>query len=251
MLAGYFDESFSEQYSAWFVCGWLASVARWEAFEVDWKLVLAKYDVPYLHLNEYAHSIEAFAKWKGKQWDGTRKRFMADLADVICATVEQGFVCYVREPIFWSINARYRLQDYFHSAYAFLGRMCVELAMNWRNKAYQSAPDIKFVFEDGGPDKGGLVYAMENVRPFMSIPSFEPSRDVKPSVKHPQGKKGMVQLQASDYLAYEVCKLFRDMTRKLEPRKSFMLLPISWQNVKNFHSRRLEFLCKKWKIPKR
>jgi hypothetical protein len=70
--------------------------------------------------------------------------------------------------------------------------------------------EMKYVFEDGGPDNGGLINAMQILSPFLPAPSFEPGRDLKPSRKWPTGRKGLVQIQAADYLAYEIRKFIVD-----------------------------------------
>jgi hypothetical protein len=59
------DRSASAHYTV--VAGWLAPVNLWEQMEIDWRLVLAKYDVPHFHMKEFAHSVGSFAKWRGQR----------------------------------------------------------------------------------------------------------------------------------------------------------------------------------------
>src|SRR5258707_733544 len=73
------DGSAGEHYNV--VAGWAAPVGFWDQAEIDWTLALAKFDVPYFHMREFAHSIGPFAKWKGKE--GTRRRFLETLAEII------------------------------------------------------------------------------------------------------------------------------------------------------------------------
>jgi hypothetical protein len=47
MLTWYLDEAGNLQDSFIVVCGWSANAARWENFEIDWKLMLASYNLPY------------------------------------------------------------------------------------------------------------------------------------------------------------------------------------------------------------
>jgi hypothetical protein len=42
MVTCYFDESGGDDVGWTFVCGWAATVAQWDRFEIDWKLFLAK-----------------------------------------------------------------------------------------------------------------------------------------------------------------------------------------------------------------
>jgi hypothetical protein len=49
------------------VAGWLASGEMWHRFECEWAWILRRYEVPYFHMKEFAHSTGAFAVgWKGE-----------------------------------------------------------------------------------------------------------------------------------------------------------------------------------------
>jgi hypothetical protein len=55
--------------------------------------------------------------------------------------------------------------------------------------------DFEYVSEDGAPDKGGFLKAM-NIRPKLPAPSGRPNRDTK---NRENGlRRGVVQLQAAD-----------------------------------------------------
>jgi len=60
---------------------------------------------------------------------------------------------------------------------------------------------MEYVFDHDGPDVGGLMRVMREAN--MPIPIFKASRDT-------DAEKGLVQLQAADYLAYEIRKFIRD-----------------------------------------
>lgn len=210
MLTCYFDESGGEELKFTFVCGFVASVNQWERFEIDWKIFLAKYDVPYFHMKEYSQSKGPFKKWAPSSMQGTRADFMRDAAVIVKATAQLMFVSMVSHEIFDDFDSRYKLREEFSTPYALAGRLCVALANTWRRKTTFPL-DMKYVFEDGCPDKGGLIKAMATPNLYrLPAPSFEPSRDVKKSRKWPDGRIGLVQLQAADYLAYEVRKLLID-----------------------------------------
>jgi hypothetical protein len=67
-----------------------------------------------------------------------------------------------------------------------------------------------------------LIKAMRVLTPYLPDPIFEPSADIQPCKKWPDGRKGLVQLQAADFLAYEAAKSKRDRVtgRTREFRKS-------------------------------
>jgi hypothetical protein len=257
MLSAYFDECQAvteEVGNLMFVGGWIADVSKWDRFEVDWKLFLAAYDIPYLHMSEFAHHVGPYEKWKDK--DGTRRNFLNDAAAIIRETVQRGFVCCVSQKAFDDFDGFYDLRSTFSSSYALTGRSCAALAAEWqkRNSGGKNS-EIRYVFEDGEGDKGGLMRAMADVIPAMPNPIFEPGRDHKPSEKWPEGRKGLVHLQAADFLAYERGKIGRDGrriangTQKL--RSSMQVLPNEKVDSVFLDSERLAFICRVMKIPKR
>ena len=257
--SAYFDESGVRQPEIGcilVVSGWIASVTQWEQFEFDWKLFLAKYDVPYLHMNEYAHSVGPFKKWEGKGKEGTRRNFIGDAAEIIRNTIQAGFACGVSEQVFDQTDSVYELRSKFPNPYALAGRSCASLAVEWQKKSNRGlSQEIRYVFEDGEQGKGGLFHAMTEVIPAMPSPIFEPGRDQKPSEKWPDGRKGLVQLQAADFLAYEWGKFGSDgrelMRGTRQIRNSMNALPANKVRRIFLTSRHLALFCQGLNIPKR
>jgi hypothetical protein len=250
MMASYWDESEVTEFGFMIVAGWLATVGQWQEFEYGWKLLLAKYDVPYLHMKEYTQSVGPFKKWKAK--DGTRKNFMRDVSGIINDTVQHGFCCFVHNGLFDEIGRRYQFREKFNSSYALAGRACASMANEWQNEAPLNRRDMKYVFEDGGPDKGGLLSAMD-LAPSLPAPIFEPGKDWKPSTKWPDGRTGLVQLQAADYLAYEIGKFARDRQKPSTQRFRASLGVLPEKKVKRlfFTTSKLETLCRMLNIKRR
>ena len=91
MMVSYFDESVADKIGFTYVCGWTATVGNWQSFEIDWRVFLAKFDVPYFHMKEFSQFTGPFKKWKDKE--GTRRQFIQTAASIINDTVHQGFVC--------------------------------------------------------------------------------------------------------------------------------------------------------------
>ncbi|MGH9682008.1 MAG: hypothetical protein ACRD4S_00105 [Candidatus Acidiferrales bacterium] len=249
MLTGYFDEGVRKNlFTA--VCGWTSTVEQWDGFEVDWKLFLASYRVPYFHMKEFAPSQGPFAKWKDR--NQIRKRFCHDAAEIIKSRVKLGFIFYVRDAAFNTVNSLFDVSGVWSSPYGMAGRCCMELAEDWR-KEHRNSEEIKYVFDGGCPDKGGLIRAVTNIKPFLPIPSFEASRDWKKSAKWPNGRKALVQLQAADYLAYECRKAMADRLEKHIPakRKSFAAIlgvPVRMAAIQEM---RLARICNAYGITRR
>lgn len=198
MVTCYLDEAGGKQDGHTVVCGWVSTVALWEQFEIDWKLFLTSYKVPYFHMKEFSQSTGPFKKWK--DLSGIRDRFMAEGIDIIKSRTQYWLVCFVHHKIFDLINAKYRLVESIPSPYALAGRTCVAQVDAWSRKESKT---VEYIFEDGGPDKAGLLKAM-NVPVKFPDPIFKPSRDI--TDRKIGLRNGIVQLQAADLLAYELRK---------------------------------------------
>src|SRR5438552_7774144 len=91
MYTAYFDASGKDDQAVMTVAGYIAMPAQWERFSFDWRLVLAKYSVPYFHMRQFACSApkSPFAEWKDKP--GTRNAFIRELVDVTRSNVRHSF----------------------------------------------------------------------------------------------------------------------------------------------------------------
>lgn len=253
MITCYFDEAGGKDQEFVVVAGWASTVEQWERFAIDWRLMLAKHGVPYLHMKEYSASKGSYRKWKGQE--GTRAAFLRDSADVISSLAQAGFVVFVAYQTFDLVNEKYELAEKFNSPYALAGRTCVLMANTWRAKQEVQPLDMRYVFEDGGMDKQGLSKSMRVVKPYLPDPIYESSRDVKPSSKWPYGRKGIIQLQAADYLAYEIRKFIADHPRLRSGERTFRksLGALPGDRVGRFFidSRKLVNLCELLHVKRR
>ena len=246
MLTAYFDEAMEKDFTV--VCGWVSDVNGWEGFEVDWNLFLIKYDVPYFHMKEFAHSMGPFAKFKD---NSTRRRqFLVDAWDIIRSRTLRGFVSGIQEVLFNRVNRSYCLTETFPSCYALIGRE----AMDWANRYSHRAArkEVECIFEDGGPDKAGLLYAAD-AAPMVTAPIFNPSRNIQDRKKGM--RRGVVQLQAADFLAYELRKFWVDhpLYRSGEriPRESFRQFGQKKPDVKLMDMVRVLATCRRYGVKPR
>ncbi len=253
MMTCYFDESGGEDIGWTFVCGWAATTAQWDRFEIDWKLFLAKNDVPHFHMKEFSQSKGCYEKWKYDE--AARAAFIATAAEIIAAHTQCCFASLVSHEDFTLVDNKFMLVERLKSPYALVGRTCIALARNWRLQQTGASLDMEFIFDDGGPDKGGLLALCDDLTPAVPSPSFKPSRDWKPSRKWPEGRVGIVQLQAADYLAYELRKLLIDLRdgsdNRRRVRKSLTALPGRNLQKSFFAFDRLVRFCTKSKLERR
>lgn len=198
MFTAYFDASGGRDRGIIVVAGWLSTVARWERFDTDWRLLLAQYDLPYFHMVEFAHSKGPYEDWEGRE--NKRTAFLRKAVDIIRANVDHGFCCLVRHSEFDQVNARYRLTEDFGNPYSLAARSCIAEANKWfRKRKRTDEVQVQYIFDDGDKGKGLLISFMEKEKPGLPLPTFKPSRDR-------QGMKGLTQLQAADFAAYELLK---------------------------------------------
>jgi hypothetical protein len=221
------------------VAGYLSTFEKWVSFAIKWNLHLAAYNLPYFHMKEFSQSAGAFLGWD--QQEQRRRSFLAKAASIIAEHVERSFGCIVEFDIFERVNRRYRLSDVAGVPYSLAGINCVAKAGNALGR------NVNFVFEDGDIGKGELMRIMGQEG--YPSPYFSPSSDVQ---KNGRVVKGIVQLQAADFAAYELRKVFKDDPTEAWPlekyRKSLRMLasigasdPNAWSR---FREEELVVLCK-------
>ena len=158
------------------VAGFVSTEKKWLRFEREWNDVLTKYEVPYLHMKEFAHSVRAFDGWKGQE--DKRKSLLIELIKVAKKGVRKGFVVSVRLQDYDEVNSDFRLREHWGNAYSFIGMGVVSDAMEWKKKHFPHAP-IKFVFEDGDVGQSDLKRCLRSeALAYSFIPKQEKQNDV-------------------------------------------------------------------------
>ena len=219
MFTCYFDDAGGKDHGFILVAGYVANLQRWQQFESDWRIFLASYNLPYLHMKTFAHSNPPYMHLKGK--DGTRSKILGDAAAIIGSTVEQGFSVMLSYQTFEKVCREFELDTVVSSPYALVGRSCIASANVWRGYPVRRQFEMEYIFDQDGEDIGGLLGMVNNWSPKLPLPIFKPSRDMN-------GQNGVVQLQAADYLAYEIRKFSVDRpkyrTGERNVRKSLQAL---------------------------
>ena len=244
----YFDASVGvkDRLPGTWVCGFVSSVSAWSAFEIDWKLALAKFDVPYFHMKDFIANQKPFhaVKWRSELY---RARFIATLISIIKSCAMRSIGCGLWHTDFEYMNETYELDSRFNP-YAVCGRDCAVRARKFIRENYSDSAPIQFVFDQGDRERRFLIAEMLASK--LPEPIFRPSRKLE---TNPDWVPA-VQLQACDFVAWEMRTEGNRRTglekgKKL--RKSFEALnsiPHDWM-----HYRRgdIENLCRSAGIARR
>ena len=84
----YFDESGNEELPGYFgVAGLVGSDSQWSVFDRLWKETLETTGAPYLHMREFAHSVDAFTEWKGNK--ARREQLMDGVVAAVLQSVSR------------------------------------------------------------------------------------------------------------------------------------------------------------------
>jgi hypothetical protein len=182
------------------VAGYLSTFEKWLVFMKEWNILLGTYNVPYFHMMEFAQSKGPFTTWKGDE--PRRVAFLSKAAGIIREHVERSYATLVEYDGFSKIAARYPLKEIAGNPYSLAARTCAARASEY---IHDPTMDVAYIFEDGDEGKGELLRVMH--RDGYSAPIFRPSRN---QVINGKAVKGLVTLQAADFAAYELRKVFRD-----------------------------------------
>jgi hypothetical protein len=205
----YCDAAGGEDHGFIVVAGYLSTLSKWRDFAEDWKYLLATYDLPYFHMKEFAQSKGPFVSWKDDE--PKRARFLSKAAMIIQQNVQRGFAHMVEFDLFNRLDKRFCLTEHLGCPYSLAAMSCAA-----RARKILRRNDVTYIFEDGDKGKGYLMRLMEAEG--FPAPVFRPSRDQKR--KHGI-VKGVIQLQAADFAAYELRKVFKDDPNEVWPLEKY------------------------------
>ena len=199
MLTGYFDDAGGADHGYTVVAGWVSAVERWCAFAEQWEQMLTAFQVPWFDMKTLSHFKGVYALWKAQP--EIKDGFQSAACRIIAGCAAVGFASIVPHAVFARVDETYRAKEYFGNEYALAGLTCVVKMRKWSRKRGTPQP-LEIVFDDGTAKRGKLVDAMR--RAHFAEPIFRrplPKKDGLPYA---------VQLQAADFLAYEVRKVEKD-----------------------------------------
>jgi hypothetical protein len=199
MLTGYFDDAGGVDHGYTVVAGWVSTVERWCTFAEQWEEMLAAFQVPWFDMKTLSHFRGTYKAWE-KQPE-IKTDFLAAACRIIASFALYQFASIVPHAAFAKVNESYRLKEQVGNEYALAGLTCALKMRDWARKQNPPQP-FELIFEDGTAKRGKLVDAMR--REHFAEVIFRPSRPNK------DGRPYIVQLQAADFLAYEVRKVQKD-----------------------------------------
>jgi hypothetical protein len=197
MLTTAFDCSQDKQRKYFVMAGFVSSAAEWSEFDKEWRERLAIENLPYFHMNRFAHSLAPFdATWRKNE---TRRRaLLSDLLDMIAHRAWRKFGCIIPLDSFRLFSDESK-RHFVPSLIATAGRLIWPELEIWRRREGYREP-ARLVFEDGDAEKGTLIEAIKHVT--GRSPSFESKKDIPE-----KSIVGFTPLQAADILAYEIQKV--------------------------------------------
>lgn len=243
MLTSCLDASGGEDHGFVVVAGYVAQLPRWEMFARDWQFMLKQYDVPYFHMKDFAHGKEPFDSqgWKNEV---RRENFLRHLVSVIATYTDFGVACLIRYKDFLEADKQYHLRDAYPFPYVLAARDCIAI-VNKQLKRKGISDPVEYVFERGDRGAGALVDLATAQN--LNIPTFKSSRDHG-------NEKGVVQLQAADFAAYELYKGMKatvDNMALVKYRRSLLALANLETYWGKYDKAKLIELCERARIPPR
>jgi hypothetical protein len=182
MFSTYCDSSGKGELPVVTVAGWVASTESWKQFEIDWRIALASFDVPYLHMREFAHSLPPFEHFKGSE--GKRAVFLSTLTEIIHSTAIAVLGCLVPTQVFELVNESFYLREEFGNEFTLAALITII-----NGERVFGLERMQYFFEDGDEGKGSLIDILRKHE--HPLPIFQ---------------RGSVPLQAADFAAYELYK---------------------------------------------
>lgn len=213
MLTFAFDASGDEKTTYMTVAGFVSSTKHWDEFSERWKARLNRDGIEFFRAVDANNFRGPFSHWQqlpeGER-EKLRQALFGDLMAIVQANTYQKFSCTVVNEDYQATDNALR-QEFSESAYSYAARICEMHAREWARSEwkYCKKTEVACIFEagDGGQSEAKMRERLS--RDYGHIPpNFKPKKDTD------RGDgviiSGFIPLQASDWLAWEVNRAFRD-----------------------------------------
>jgi hypothetical protein len=216
MLHAYLDESGTHLGADVMVmAGYLMTPDEAANFSRDWSACLAKYEVPFSHMADLAHTKKHYKGWS----DDRKKDHTRDLISIIHQQSRFGFAVAIDKKFYDRELDRQLGTNCYFSAYSFCALECLNMIRDWCEKSRYGGK-IEYIFEAGHERKPELDRIFNQMKPDESFSEryrFEGHLFVT--------KYGGLPLQAADMLAWQVHHYHqRCIKGKKTPRKDYLSL---------------------------
>ena len=206
MFTGYFDDAGGADHGYTVVAGWVSTVEKWQAFAEQWSQMLAAFNVPHFDMKTLSHFRGVYEPWKDRP--EIKDAFVSAACRVVASNVLFGFAAVIEHSGFKNVNQTFRLKEYVGNEYGLAGLSC---CLHMRDWIYRQTPPQPFeiVFHDGTAKRGRLADVMR--KEHFAEPIF------RPAILRKNGPPPLIQIQAADFLAYEVRKIRADDPDESKP----------------------------------
>jgi hypothetical protein len=198
---------------------YIARVERWQRFDVAWSEVLHAFDVPELHMWEFAGFRGPFKSWR--EDEDKRRRFLTALADVIRAHTDRSISVTLFVNDYKKVDKVFRVRERLGSPYSFTMLSALTYVRAWHQEHGGGEPLDAFI-EHGDADQSELLQIVERLDYEHSVQAL------RKRVTSSEGTSYVLPFQACDFLAYETVKAARRsedlQAEEINARKSFLLL---------------------------
>lgn len=235
MLEVYFDETgHGDDPNASFfgIAGCLEKAETWIEFEAEWKAVLDANELKYFHMNEFAHSIEAFKEWRGDE--PRRRKLYSDLWKIIHKVEPVLVGCFVDLTGYrgrLGDGAR-AIGDVYYFCYLFCLKVVLTLTAN-DSMSNVSITNFAAVFDD----KKGFIGKVMNIYEHITNRFPELRERIPPPIF--RDMRCVTPIQVADIIAYEAHKEFSEQTKvdsRLKKRWGFEQLETLFSTKTNRNS---------------
>jgi hypothetical protein len=203
-LKGYFDESGKDNDPAVPICafaGYIGTAENWTMFETLWRDVLSDFEVPYLHMREFANNKWPYKKWANLDGLKTKEEFSRSLIGVIgkCQLTGFGSAVWIKDLQRFNNETGLDIDAYSLGMYGCF----LDISEKYPNDKLQ-------LFVD---NFSGVSSKINKARGYSLSDSYYPERaahfdnniTVTPLVKS-SNIRTVVPIQAADFAAWEVRK---------------------------------------------
>lgn len=207
MLTGYFDETnTSQDQKVPAVAGYLASTFQWSRFGEQWDKLLRQWGIPVdpkcgvrlAHRNKLQHLQGDFKGWRVRD----REEFLRRAYLIIRRNTKMPIGNAVTRADFETIALK-RMQRVMGGVYGWCAYTCLHQVKQYCDRVNHREP-VKLVFEMGAPGWGQVNHMFQYLSDKQELLEFYRIDSISFVTKK------TIQLQAADFLAYDLGRFFLD-----------------------------------------
>lgn len=196
LFTAYFDESGTHTESEFVVvAGFISNEPGWDAFSVDWQVVLEACRLEYFHMSEFEHHLGPYGSWGDEEGMERLNRFL----DIIHKHTFQSVGCVIPKESFDSILSPLA-KKMCGGAYGLAALSCYRKLCDVANDPKVDGA-MRYVMESGSRGYSSLS---EIWREGVKDPGWRKNNPIV--AIESRNKKEVLPLQAADILAYELYK---------------------------------------------